>query len=165
MLRRNCVVEFLRLDDVHSEKELRKAILVNLRDFFLEFGKDLTFVGEEYPLKVGNDTFFIDLLFFHRRLQCLIAVDLKKGKFKPEHAGNGRRQPSSASTHRRRRTHRHCDVSNCAPPRTPDPTPTRTTSPTGVIAQRTQLGGIRYEVLHERCTIRKPCQRNIGACA
>ena len=84
------ILEFLGLEDEHSEKELRKAILDNLRDFFLEFGKDLTFVGEEYPLTVGNDTFYIDLLFFHRRLQCLIAVDLKKDKFKPEHAGKSR---------------------------------------------------------------------------
>jgi predicted nuclease of restriction endonuclease-like (RecB) superfamily len=84
------ILEFLGLEDEHSEKELRKAILANLRDFFLEFGKDLTFVGEEYPLTVGADTFYIDLLFFHRRLQCLIAVDLKKGKFKPKHAGKSR---------------------------------------------------------------------------
>ena len=84
------ILEFLGLEDEHSEKELRKAILDNLRDFFLEFGKDLTFVGEEYPLTVGNDTFYIDLLFFHRRLQCLISVHLKKGKFKPEHAGKSR---------------------------------------------------------------------------
>ena len=84
------VLEFLGLNDEHSERELRKAILANLRDFFLEFGQDLTFVGEEYPLTVGSDTFDIDLLFFHRRLQCLIAVDLKKGKFKPEYAGKSR---------------------------------------------------------------------------
>ena len=81
------ILEFLGLEDEHTEKELRKAILGNLRDFFLEFGKDLTFVGEEYPLTVGADTFYIDLLFFHRRLQCLISVDLKIGKFKPEYAG------------------------------------------------------------------------------
>lgn len=81
------VLEFLGLQEQHSEQQLRRAILSNLREFFLEFGRDLTFVGEEYPLTVGNDTFFIDLLFFHRRLQCLIAVDLKKGKFKPEYVG------------------------------------------------------------------------------
>lgn len=81
------VLEFLGLEDEHSEQQLRHAILANLRDFFLEFGRELTFVGEEYPLTVGNDTFSIDLLFFHRRLQCLIAVDLKKGKFKPEYVG------------------------------------------------------------------------------
>ena len=81
------ILEFLGLEDEHTEKELRKAILGNLRDFFLEFGKDLTFVGEEYPLTVGADTFYIDLLFFHRRLQCLLSVDLKIGTFKPEYAG------------------------------------------------------------------------------
>ena len=81
------VLEFLGLAEEHSEKELRKAILGNLRDFFLEFGKDLTFVGEEYPLTIGGETFYIDLLFYHRRLQCLVAIDLKKGKFKPMYVG------------------------------------------------------------------------------
>jgi len=81
------VLEFLGLEDEHSEKELRHSILANLRDFFLEFGRDLAFVGEEYPLTVGNDTFRIDLLFFHRRLRCLIAVELKIGDFKPEYVG------------------------------------------------------------------------------
>lgn len=81
------VLEFLGLSEEHSEKELRKAILGNLRDFFLEFGKDLSFVGEEYPLTVGGETFYIDLLFYHRRLQCLVAVDLKKGRFKPAYVG------------------------------------------------------------------------------
>ena len=81
------VLEFLGLTEEHSEKELRKAILANLRDFFLEFGKDLTFVGEEYPLMIGGETFYIDLLFFHRRLQCLVSIDLKKGRFKPEYIG------------------------------------------------------------------------------
>lgn len=84
------VLEFLGLEEEHSELQLRKAILDNLRDFFLEFGKESTFAGEEYPLTVGGDTFYIDLLFFHRRLRCLIAIDLKKGKFKPEYAGKSR---------------------------------------------------------------------------
>jgi predicted nuclease of restriction endonuclease-like (RecB) superfamily len=81
------VLEFLGLSDEHTERELRKAILANLRDFFLEFGRDLTFVGAEYPLTIGNDTFYIDLLFFNRRLQCLLSVELKIGKFKPEYVG------------------------------------------------------------------------------
>ncbi len=81
------ILEFLGLEEEHSEQQLRHAILGNLRNFFLEFGRDLAFVGEEYPLTVGNDTFNIDLLFFHRRLQCLIAVELKIGKFKPEYVG------------------------------------------------------------------------------
>lgn len=81
------ILEFLGLEDEHTERELRQTILANLRDFFLEFGRDLTFVGEEFAITVGNDTFYIDLLFFNRRLQCLLAVDLKIGKFKPEYVG------------------------------------------------------------------------------
>ncbi len=81
------VLEFLGLQEEHSERQLRKAILANLRDFFLEFGRDWTFVGEEYPLQVGDETFALDLLFFHRRLQVLIVVELKIGGFKPEYVG------------------------------------------------------------------------------
>jgi len=60
------ILEFLGLSDEYSERELRQAILANLRDFFLEFGRDLTFVGEEFAITVGNDTFYIDLLFFQQ---------------------------------------------------------------------------------------------------
>lgn len=81
------VLEFLDLSETFSEKELRKAILDNLRDFFLEFGKNLSFVGEEYPLVVEGEEFRIDLLFFHRELKCLISVELKIGDFKPEYVG------------------------------------------------------------------------------
>ena len=55
-----------------------------MRDFILELGKDFTFVGEEYPIQVGGEDFRIDLLFFHRSLHCLVAMELKVGKFKPE---------------------------------------------------------------------------------
>jgi len=81
------VLEFLDLSKTFSEKELRKAILDNLRDFFLEFGKSLSFLGEEYPLVVENEEFRIDLLFFHRELKCLVPVELKIGAFKPEYVG------------------------------------------------------------------------------
>lgn len=81
------ILEFLGLEDEHTERELRKAIRANLRQFFLEFGRDLTLVGEEFPLTIDGDTFRIDLLFFHRRPQCLIAVDLKIGEFLPEYVG------------------------------------------------------------------------------
>ncbi len=81
------VLEFLDLSQTFSEKELRKAILDNLRDFFLEFGKNLSFIGEEYPLVVDTEQFRIDLLFFHRELECIVAVELKIGKFKPEYVG------------------------------------------------------------------------------
>jgi len=86
-LRDEYILEFLDLSETFSEKELRKAILENLRVFFLEFGKNLTFVGEEYPLAVDNETFRIDLLFFHRELKCLVPVELKIGEFKPEYVG------------------------------------------------------------------------------
>jgi len=81
------VLEFLDLTEGYSEKNLRKAIICNLKDFILEFGKDFTFVGEEYRLQVGGSDFFIDLLFYNRALSCLVPIELKIGKFKPEHMG------------------------------------------------------------------------------
>jgi len=78
---------FLGLKEPFAEKDLRKAIVHNLRDFFLEFGKHLTFVGEEYPINVSGRDFRVDLLFYHRVLQCLVAVELKTGPFEPEYVG------------------------------------------------------------------------------
>ena len=86
-LRDSYVLEFLDVPEDFKEKDLRKAIIANLKKFILEFGKDFTFVGEEYRVQVGNTDFFIDLLFFNRALSCLVAVELKVGKFKPEHIG------------------------------------------------------------------------------
>jgi Uncharacterized conserved protein len=86
-LRDRYVFEFLNIPDAHKEKELRKAIISNLRDFILEFGKDFTFVGEEYRVQVGNTDFNVDLLFYNRELSCLVAIELKIGHFKPEHLG------------------------------------------------------------------------------
>ena len=87
MLRDSYVLEFLDIPEKHKEKELRKAIVTNLRDFILEFGKDFTLVGEEYRVQVGNTDFNIDLLFYNRELSCLVAIELKIGRFKPEHLG------------------------------------------------------------------------------
>ena len=86
-LRDSYVLEFMDVPEDFKEKDLRKAIIANLKKFILEFGKDFTFVGEEYRVQVGNTDFFIDLLFFNRALSCLVAVELKVGKFKPEHLG------------------------------------------------------------------------------
>jgi len=86
-LRDSYVLEFLNVPEQHREKELRKAIIANLRDFILEFGKDFTLVGEEYRVQVGNSDFLIDLLLYNRDLSCLVAVELKVAKFKPEHLG------------------------------------------------------------------------------
>ncbi len=80
-------LEFLGLKDDFSEKDLRKAIVQNLKQFFLEFGKYFSFIGDEYAITVGKEDFRVDLLFYHRLLQCLVAVDLKIGKFKPEYVG------------------------------------------------------------------------------
>lgn len=86
-LRDSYVLEFLDIPDSHSELDLQKAITANIKDFVLEFGKDLSFVGQEYRIQVGNTDFFVDLLFFNRELQCLVAIELKTEKFKPEHIG------------------------------------------------------------------------------
>jgi len=86
-LRDSYVLEFLSIPEPHKEKQLRKAIIANLRDFILEFGRDFTFVGEEYRVQVGNTDFSIDLLLHNRELSCLVAIELKTGRFKPEHLG------------------------------------------------------------------------------
>jgi predicted nuclease of restriction endonuclease-like (RecB) superfamily len=87
VLRDSYVFEFLNVPEHHKEKELRRAIVANMRDFILEFGKDFTFIGEEFTLQVGNTDFSIDLLFYNRELSCLVAIELKIGRFKPEHLG------------------------------------------------------------------------------
>ncbi len=81
------VLEFLDLPEQYSERNFRKAIIENLKQFILEFGKDFTFIGEEYRIQVGGQDFFIDLLFYNRALSCLVPIELKIGKFKPEHVG------------------------------------------------------------------------------
>lgn len=81
------VFEFLSLPELHSESELQRGFLRQMKKFILELGKDFLFIGEEYKLQVGNSDFYIDLLFFHRGLQCLVAFELKADKFKPEHLG------------------------------------------------------------------------------
>ena len=80
-------LEFLDLPKNFSEQDLKKAIIKNLKDFILEIGKDFTFIGEEYKIKVGNHDFFIDLLFYNRELSCLVAFELKLGEYLPEYAG------------------------------------------------------------------------------
>lgn len=79
------VIEFLNLPSNFRETDLRKGLLKNMRDFILEVGKDFTFIDEEFKVQVGGEDYKIDLLFFHRGLQCLVAFELKIGKFKPEY--------------------------------------------------------------------------------
>jgi hypothetical protein len=87
VLRDSYVLEFLDVPVFHREKDLRKAIVAHIRDFLLEFGKEFSFVAEEYRIQVGNKDFYIDLLLFNRALQCLVAIELKATDFKPEHLG------------------------------------------------------------------------------
>ena len=81
------VFDFLNLPEPHSENDLHKGLIQQMKNFILELGKDFLFVSEEYKIQVGNSDFFIDLLFYHRGLQCLVAFELKADKFKPEHLG------------------------------------------------------------------------------
>lgn len=79
--------EFLEMKEQFSEKELEKAILKNIPDFLREMGGMMAFIGNQFRLEVDNQEFFIDLVLYHRELECLVAIELKKGEFKPEYIG------------------------------------------------------------------------------
>ena len=81
------ILEFLGLPDVHHEADLHRGLLHKLKDFLIELGRDFCFIGSEYPLQVGGRDFALDLLFFHRGLNCLVAIELKVGRFEPEYLG------------------------------------------------------------------------------
>lgn len=79
--------EFLNLPKVYTEKDFQSGLLSNLKKFILEIGKDFIFIDQEYRLQVGGNDYFIDLLFYHRELRCLVALELKIDDFKPEYIG------------------------------------------------------------------------------
>lgn len=81
------LLDFLDLPEVHSEADLQRGLVANLKKFLLELGRDFSFVGEQYLLQVGGKDFRLDLLFYHRQLQCLVAIDLKIDEFQPEYLG------------------------------------------------------------------------------
>ena len=81
------LVEFLDLPQGHAEADLHQGLLRRLKEFLIELGRDFCFVGSEYPLQVGGRDFALDLLFFHRGLNCLVAIELKIGRFEPEYLG------------------------------------------------------------------------------
>jgi predicted nuclease of restriction endonuclease-like (RecB) superfamily len=81
------VLDFLHLPEQFNETDLKKGLVRHMKNFLLELGKDFLFMGEEYRLHVGNKDFFIDLVFYHRQLQCLVAFELKTTDFSPEHIG------------------------------------------------------------------------------
>ena len=81
------LVDFLGLPEGHSEADLHQGLLARLKHFLLELGRDFCFVGSEFPLQVGGRDFALDLLFFHRGLNALVAIELKVGRFEPEYLG------------------------------------------------------------------------------
>lgn len=81
------MVEFLDLPGAHAETDLHQGLLVRLKEFLSELGRDFCFVGSQYPVQVGGRDFALDLLFFHRGLNCLVAIELKVGRFEPEYLG------------------------------------------------------------------------------
>jgi len=81
------IFDFLNLSETYTESELQKGLINQMKNFILELGKDFLFIAEEYKVQVGHSDFYIDLIFYHRGLQCLVAFELKSDKFKPEHLG------------------------------------------------------------------------------
>ena len=79
--------DFLELGDQHSERELEQALLGKIDTFLRQMGGMFAFLGSQYRLEVSDQEYFIDLLLYHRRLRCLVAIDLKVGRFEPEHIG------------------------------------------------------------------------------
>nr|WP_315246676.1 PDDEXK nuclease domain-containing protein [uncultured Flavobacterium sp.] len=81
------IFDFLNLSETYTESDLQKGLINQMKNFILELGKDFLFIAEEYKVQVGHSDFYIDLVFYHRGLQCLVAFELKSDKFKPEHLG------------------------------------------------------------------------------
>jgi len=79
--------DFLSLAEDTKERDLERALVTRVKDLLLEMGKGFAFIGSQHHLEVGGQDWYVDLLFYHRRLRCLVAVDLKIGAFQPEHAG------------------------------------------------------------------------------
>lgn len=80
-------LDFLGLKDTYSQKDLESAILVELQKFIIELGSDFAFLGRQKRITIDEEDYYLDLLFFHRRLRCLVAIDLKLGKFKAAFKG------------------------------------------------------------------------------
>ena len=79
--------EFLNITDRVSERNIENALIDHIRKLMMELGKGFAFVGSQYPLKLGNETYFLDLLFYHLKLKSYVIIELKNGPFKPEYAG------------------------------------------------------------------------------
>jgi predicted nuclease of restriction endonuclease-like (RecB) superfamily len=79
--------DFLEMSEDYGEREMELELMKNIRSFLMEMGTDFAFIGNQYKVTVADDDFYIDLLLYHRRLKCLVVIELKTTKFKPEHAG------------------------------------------------------------------------------
>jgi hypothetical protein len=79
--------DFLTVTSAAKEREIERGFLSHLRDLLLELGRGFAFVGSQVPLEVGDETFYLDLLFYHVRLHCYFVIELKTGRFKPDWAG------------------------------------------------------------------------------
>ena len=79
--------DFLSLRQAAHERDVERGLIARVKDLLLELGKGFSFLASQHHLEVGGQDFYVDLLFYHRRLRCLVAVDLKTGPFRPEHAG------------------------------------------------------------------------------
>ncbi len=87
MIKSEYNLEFLDLDKTAKELEVENKLILNIKDFLLELGYGFSFIGNQYKLTLDNSEYFIDLLFFHRKLNALVVIELKVGKFKPEYVG------------------------------------------------------------------------------
>jgi predicted nuclease of restriction endonuclease-like (RecB) superfamily len=81
------IFDFLTLAEPFQERELETGLLAHLQRFLLELGQGFAFVGRQYRVEIGDENYYIDLLFYHLRLRCFVVIDLKKGPFRPEYAG------------------------------------------------------------------------------
>lgn len=81
------IFDFLGIEEEHSERDLEQKLIQNIRAFLLELGSDFSFLGNQYKIELSDKEYFIDLLLFHRKLQSLVAIELKIGEFLPEYKG------------------------------------------------------------------------------
>ena len=91
--------DFLALGSAAQERELERSLLAHVRSFLLELGKGFALIGSQYPLEVGGQDYYLDLLFYHLTLRCFVVIDLKMGEFKPEDSGRRVAAPPQRPAH------------------------------------------------------------------
>ncbi len=80
-------LDFLGLNDAYSEKDLEQSILIELQKFIIELGSDFAFMARQKRISIDHEDYYLDLLFYHRRLKCLVAIELKLGNIEAAHKG------------------------------------------------------------------------------